>query len=70
MTAEAAIALVLALVQAIMTLAKDVPELIQIAQNVKDSIEAAQATGTDITDAQIDKMRGDLDAALAQLNAP
>lgn len=67
MTTEAVIALIMALVQAVLTLAKDVPELIQIATNVRDSIMAAQASGEDISVDQLSKMRTDIDAAMARL---
>lgn len=69
MSTEALIALIMALVQAVLTLAKDVPELIQIATNVRDSIMAAQATGQDISDDQLTKMRADIDSAMARLNS-
>lgn len=69
MTTEALIALIMALVQAVMTLAKDIPELIQIATNIRDSIVAAQASGQDITVDQLNKMRADIDVVMAQLNA-
>jgi hypothetical protein len=69
MSPEASIALLMALVQAIITLAKDIPELVQIAKNVRDAVMSAQETGTDITDEQFDAMRADIDAALATLNS-
>ena len=69
MSNEALIALIMALVQAAITLGREIPELVQIAQNVRDSIAAAQNSGTDITDEQLNKMRGDIDAAMARLNS-
>lgn len=69
MTTEALIALIMALVQAVMTLGKEIPELLQIAANVRDAILAAQANGEDISVDQLTKMRADIDAAMARLNA-
>lgn len=69
MTTETLIAVVMALVQAVMTLGKEIPELIQIATNIRDAILAAQASGNDISDDQLNKMRADIDAAMTRLNS-